>query len=121
MTTNLQFLSLLNSYPSDAEIRELNLYLDSPEKIRSFFSSIKFDFDRLLSDILNCELSGHAPFWKTSSRSDICTICISHYYDTDLYFCGDLCFEFGYDEDVSDQATSVNLISFDADFSCRCC
>ena len=120
MTTNLQFLSLLNSYPSDAEIRELNLYLDSPEKIRSFFSSIKFDFDRLLSDILYCELNGHTPFWKTSPHSNTCTICISHYYDSDLYFCGDLCFEFNYEED-SDQPDGVNLISFDADFSCRCC
>ena len=119
MTTNLQFLSLLNSYPSDTEIRELNLYLDSPDKIRSFFSSIKFDFDRLISDILNCEISGHTPFWKTSSRSNICTICISHYYDSDLYFCGDLSFEFNYEDD-SDEPASVNLISFDADFSCRC-
>ena len=118
MTTNLQFLSLLNSYPSNVEIREVNLYLDSPDKIRSFFSSIKFDFERLLSDILYCERNGHTPFWKTS-RSGICTICISHYYNDDLYFCGDLCFEFNYKDD-SDEPPFVNLISFDADFSCRC-
>ena len=119
MSSNISFLNLVSSYPSSAEIREVNLFLDSPEKIRSFFSSIKFDFERLLSDILNCELSGHTPLWRTSHRSNICTICISHTFDTDLYFCGDLCFEFAYNEEETDQATGVNLISFDADFTCR--
>ena len=117
MSYNDQFLSLVSSYPSAAEIREVNLFLNSPDEIRSFFSSTTYDFDRLLSDILYCELSGHTPFWKTSSRSGICTMCISHPFH-DLYFWGNLCFEFGYDN--SDVPTSVNLISFDADFSCRC-
>ena len=116
MSSNISFLNLVSSYPSSAEIREVNLFLDSPEKIRSFFSSIKFDLDRLLDDILNCKLSGNVPFWRTSRRTNICSICISHTFNTALDFCGDLSFEFAYDEEVSDKATGVNLISFDADF-----
>ena len=117
MSSNISFLNLVSSYPSSTEIREVNLFLDSPEKIRSFFSSIKFDFERLLSDILYCELNHHTPFWKTSYYSNICTIWISHRVD-DLYFGGNLCFEFNYKEN-SDQPDDVNIISFDADFTCR--
>ena len=118
MSCNDEFLSLVASYPSSAEIREVNLYLDSPSEIRSFFSSIKFDFDRLLSDILNREIDGRGQFWRTSSHSDICTLQITHTLH-DLYFTGEFSFEFGYDEEDSDLPISVTPISFDVDFYCR--
>lgn len=117
MSCNDEFLSLVASYPSSAEIREVNLFLDSPSEIRSFFSSMKFDFDRLSADIINTEISGPAPFWKTSIHSDTCTIFISDNFH-DLHFSGELSFEFHYDED-SDLPSSLDLISLDVDISLR--
>ena len=117
MSCNDEFLSLLASFPSSAEIRELNLYLDSPSEIRSFFSSMKFDFERLQADIINTQISGPAPFWKTSFQSDTCTIFISDSF-FDLHFSGELSFEFHYEED-SDLPSSLDLISLDVDISPR--